>query len=272
MPGLIEIITKEMKLRNYSVHTIKAYSSVARNVFDHFGKPLRDILQTEIKDFLFLKSERGCSHQTLSLYANALNFVYLDIYKQKDFEKLHHPKKSKKLPVILSRDEIDKILSQIKNEKHKMMLSLAYAVGLRVGEVVSLKIKDIDFDRCCIHIKNAKGKKDRITILPKHEAKKLQDSFVTADKNSFVFASARGGKLTTATPQKIFYNAINKTEIKKEATFHSLRHSFATHLLENGTDIRHIQKLLGHSNIRTTQLYTQVSNQSILDIESPFDL
>ena len=270
MSGLIEIITKEMKIRNYSQHTIKAYSSAARNVFNFFKKPLREVTQQEIKDFLYKKTESGCSHQTISLYSNALNFIFLEIYKVKDFEKLHHPKKSKKLPVILSRDEIGLILAQLKNKKHHLMVSLAYATGLRVSEVVSLRVNDIDFDRECIHIKNAKGKKDRITILPKKLLNELLEIISTKQGSSYVFESERGGKLTTSTPQKVFVRALRQANIKKDVHFHSLRHSFATHLLEQGTDIRHVQKLLGHSNIRTTQLYTQVSNESIKNIQSPF--
>jgi integrase/recombinase XerD len=270
MSGLIEIISRNMKIRNYSQQTIKAYSSVARNVFNFFEKPLREINQQEIKDFLYKKTEEGCSSQTISLYSNALNFIFLEIYKIKDFDKLKHPKKSKKLPVILSRNEIELILNHIKNKKHCLMMSLAYATGMRVSEVVSLKVNDIDFDRECIHIKNAKGKKDRITILPKKLVNVLLENISLKQGNDYFFESERGGKLTTSTPQKVFAKALKQVNIKKDAHFHSLRHSFATHLLEQGTDVRHVQKLLGHSNIRTTQLYTQVSNESIKNIQSPF--
>jgi len=269
MPGLIEIITNEMKLRNYSLETIKSYVSAVRNLYNYYNKPPRDLNYEELKKFLLFKAEQGSAPQTLSLYANAINFVYLQIYKRKNFEKIRHPKKSKKLPVVLSRDEIELIFYSTTNDKHRAMLKLAYASGLRVSEVVSLKVQDIDFDRDCIHIKGAKGKKDRITILPEKLITILKKYIIGRGINEYIFESERGGKLTTATPQKIFAKCLSRSGIKKKASFHSLRHSFATHLLENGTDLRYVQTILGHANIRTTQLYTQVSNQNIKNIKSP---
>jgi len=272
MPGLIEIISKEMKLRNYSPKTIKAYSSAMRNLYVFYKKPPRDLTYTELKDFLYYKSQQGVSHQTISLYANAINFVYIELYQREQFQKFHHPKKSKKLPVVLSRDEIERILSCIHNTKHHTMLALAYAGGLRVSEIVSLTVADVDFDRAYIHIKSAKGKKDRITILPNKLVYALQQCCIGKQGTAYVFASERGGKLTTATPQKIFTTALSSASINKKATFHSLRHSFATHILEQGTDVRYVQTLLGHANIRTTQLYTHVTNTQIKNIKSPFDI
>lgn len=149
------------------------------------------------------------------------------------------------------------------------MISLGYACGLRVSEVANIKVADLDIDELVVHIKGAKGKKDRISVLPE----KLQDALrnIIAGKNGdeFVFVSNRGGKLTTASLQKTFRQSLAKAKVNKPATFHSLRHSFATHLLENGTDVRYVQELLGHSNIRTTQIYTQVTNPKLKNIKSP---
>jgi site-specific recombinase XerD len=150
------------------------------------------------------------------------------------------------------------------------MIALAYSGGLRVSEIINLKIKDLDLAELIIHIKNAKGNKDRITVFPEKLVMDLRKLIANKNFNDYVFASERGGKLTERTAQKIFENALKKSEIKKEATFHSLRHSFATHLLENGTDVRYVQELLGHSNIRTTQIYTKVTNPKLKNIKSPF--
>ena len=174
------------------------------------------------------------------------------------------------MPVVLSRKEIEGIISKIYNQKHKFVIILGYAAGLRISEVVNLRVKDIDLEELTIHIKNAKGKKDRITIFPKKLISGLRELIFDKKRNDFVFESTRGGKLTTSSLQKILKNALRKSGIKKDATFHSLRHSFATHLLENGTDVRYVQELLGHQNIRTTQLYTQVTNPNLKNIKSPF--
>jgi site-specific recombinase XerD len=148
---------------------------------------------------------------------------------------------------------------------------LAYGAGLRVSEIINLKVKDVELEELVIHIKDAKGKKDRITVFPESLKINIEKLIIGKNGNDFIFESERGGKLTERTVQKVFENALKKSRIKKQATFHSLRHSFATHLLENGVDVRYVQELLGHQNIRTTQIYTQVTNPSIKRIKSPLD-
>ena len=159
----------------------------------------------------------------------------------------------------------------IKNPKHKLILALAYGAGLRVSEIINLRVRDIDLQELTIHPKQAKGKKDRITLLAEGLRPAIKNLTAGKNANDFVFSSERGGRLTTRTAQKIFEKALKKAKIKKKATFHSLRHSFATHLLENGVDIRYVQELLGHQNIRTTQRYTQVTNPKLKNIKSPLD-
>jgi len=149
------------------------------------------------------------------------------------------------------------------------LLSLAYGAGLRVSETVNLKVADMDLTELTVHIKPAKGQKDRISLIPEKLTKSLSGIISGKRANDFVFASERGGKLTTRTAQKVFEKAIKKAGINKRVTFHSLRHSFATHLLENGVDVRYVQELLGHHNIRTTQIYTHVTNPMLKNIKSP---
>lgn len=178
-------------------------------------------------------------------------------------------KRSKKLPIVLSHTEIERIIEATDNAKYSLMISLAYGAGLRVSEVVSLKVQDLDLEELTVHIKQAKGQKDRISIMPESLIDSLKNLVAGKAGNDFVFASERGGKLTTRTAQKVFENSLTDSGVKKDASFHSLRHSFATHLLENGTDVRYVQELLGHSNIRTTQIYTQVTNPKLKNIKSP---
>ena len=176
-----------------------------------------------------------------------------------------------KLPIVLSRDEIEKIINSIINAKHRLLISLAYASGFRVSEATNLKIKDLNLAELTIHIKGAKGNKDRLTVFPEKLSQEIEKLTARKDLNDYIFASERGGKLTERTAQKVFGVALEKCHINKEATFHSLRHSFATHLLENGVDVRYVQELLGHQNIRTTQLYTKVTNPAIKNIKSPLE-
>jgi len=150
-----------------------------------------------------------------------------------------------------------------------LIIALGYGAGLRVSEVVNVKVQDIDLDELVLTIRQSKGKKDRITIVPTTLLQDLQACVSGKKRHQYIFESERGGKLTTSTVQKVFEKACRNADIQKDATFHSLRHSFATHLLENGTDIRYVQALLGHQNIRTTQRYTQVTNPALKNIRSP---
>lgn len=269
MPSLIEIITKEMLLRNYSPRTIDAYTRVVSDLYKTTKKFPRDLTAEEIKDFLYKKQQGGLSSQTISLYANAINFLYTKIYKQSDFEKLRHPKKTHRLPEILSKKEIEFLIAQTANKKHQLMLGLSYAAGLRVSEVVSLRVKDIDLDQMTVTIRQGKGRKDRISVISPRLVDDLRVLIGSRGLNELIFESERGGKLTTTTAQKVFQQCLARAGIKKPATFHSLRHSFATHLLENGVDVRYVQELLGHANIRTTQIYTHVTNPALRNIKSP---
>lgn len=269
MSSLIEIISKEMSLRNYSHNTIDAYTRVVSDLYKTTKKFPRDLTAEEIKDFLYQKQQKGLSSQTLALYANAINFLYTKIYQQPDFEKLHHPKKTHRLPEILSKKEIELLINQTANKKHRLILGLSYAAGLRVSEVVSLRVRDIDLEQMTVTIRQGKGRKDRISVISPRLVVDLRVLADSRGQNELIFESERGGKLTTTTAQKVFQQCLARSGIKKSATFHSLRHSFATHLLENGVDVRYVQELLGHVNIRTTQIYTHVTNPNLKNIKSP---
>jgi len=269
MQELLGKVKQELFLRNYSPKTIQSYLFCLREYFGYKKDDLRELNINNIRDFLLKKQSQGYAPQTVNLFLNAIKFFYHDIVKIHQPISLKFAKRSVKLPVVLSREEIEKIIGSIANAKHKLMISLAYGAGLRVSEVVNLKVCDLDLAGLIIHLKNTKGKRDRITICPEKLKTDLQNIMAGKSGDDYVFASERGGKLTERTAQKVFENALRKSGIRKQATFHSLRHSFATHLLENGVDVRYVQELLGHQNIRTTQLYTKVTNPSLKKIKSP---
>lgn len=268
---LFDKIKNEMRLRNFSQRTIKSYLTCLDDYFCYIKIIKKEPDLEVIKKYLLSKRDRGLSSQTINLYLQAIKYFYRDIYKSRINIDIKFAKTASKLPVVLSRLEIDKIIDKINNQKHKFMIILAYGCGLRVSEVTRLKIKDLDLGELTIHIKGAKGNKDRITIFPEKYKNDVLNLIAGKNKDEYLFESQMGGKLSERTAQKVFENALNKSGIKKEATFHCLRHSFATHLLENGTDVRYVQELLGHANIRTTQIYTKVTNPSIRKIKSPLD-
>ncbi|MCF7917870.1 tyrosine-type recombinase/integrase [Candidatus Gracilibacteria bacterium] len=260
---------RELKIRNYSSKTIKSYLYGLREYFSFKSCDYTKLDQENMRDFLLNCERRKISPQSRNLFLNAIKFYYQNVIKNSQKIEIQSAKKPKSLPVVLSRSEIEKILQIPPNTKHKLLLSLAYGAGLRVSEVIALKVQDMDLEEMTLHIKQAKGQKDRISVLPEKLVDNLKNLIVGKSGNDLLFESERGGKLTTRTAQKIFEKALHLSGIQKKATFHSLRHSFATHLLENGVDIRYVQELLGHQNIRTTQQYTHVTNPKLKNIKSP---
>ncbi|MEW5805263.1 MAG: site-specific tyrosine recombinase/integron integrase [Patescibacteria group bacterium] len=271
MQTILDKTKTELQLRNYSPKTAESYLRYIKEYLIFVKKQKFDSRDEAIRTFLFVKQKKKQSPQTINLALNSVKFLYREILKSPKKIDLKFAKRSKKLPIVLSREEIKKIIESIRNPKHKLLISLAYGAGLRISEAVNLKVKDVNLEELTIHLKNAKSKKDRITICPEKIKIDLLNLITGKNLNDYVFESERGGKLSERTAQKIFKNAAEKAKIKKDATFHSLRHSFATHLLENGVDVRHVQELLGHSNIRTTQIYTQVTNPKLKNIKSPLE-
>ena len=276
MQEQLEQTRRELKIRNYSGKTVKSYLRGLERYFAFKKTDLERLDIEDVKNFLLHCGERGVSAQSRNLFLSAIKFYYRNVVKVNRKIEIRSAKKIKSLPIVLSRSEIECILRSTENTKHRLLLALAYGAGLRVSEVVALRVSDIDLQELTIHLRQAKGRKDRITIFPERLRAGIQKLIAGKtclpagrDKNDFVFASERGGKLTTRTAQKVFENSLKRAGIKKDATFHSLRHSFATHLLENGVDIRYVQELLGHQNIRTTQRYTQVTNPKLKNIKSP---
>lgn len=261
---------REMKIRNYSYRTIKAYSLCLKEYFKFIGPDFLFDSEEKIKDFLMYKKEQNCAPKTLHIYLSAVKFFYKEMLKIPQKIDIKFARRNRRLPVILERSEILDIIRSLQNIRHRLIVSISYGAGLRVSEVANLKIRDLDFNRGIIYIRQGKGGNDRVTLLPEKISQELSEYIEKRPPDSPLFVSQRGGKFSTRTLQKIFQNALIKSNIAKSATFHSLRHSFATHLLDSGTNIRFIQELLGHKNIRTTQLYTHVSTNSIREnVKSP---
>lgn len=268
---LVRKIKDELRLRNYSRKTIESYIFCLTDYFKCLKNIKREPDIAIIKKYLLEKQGRGLSSQTVNLYLQSIKYFYRDVCKNNENIEIRFAKTPSRLPVVLSRAEIEKIIESIFNQKHRLLVALSYGCGLRVSEIINLKIKDIDLNELTVHLKGAKGNKDRITIFPERLKNDIMNLIAGKAGNEYLFISQLGGKLSERTAQKIFENALKKCNINKEATFHSLRHSFATHLLENGVDVRYVQELLGHANIRTTQIYTKVTNPSLKKIKSPLE-
>lgn len=260
---------EELRLRGASQRTIQSYCRILKEYFLWKGRDFGNLDEGNIRDYLLYKEGRGSSASTRNLVLNAIKFFYRDVVKSGKDIGIKYAKGVKSIPVVLSRIEIGKIIEATQNLKHRLMIALAYGAGMRISEIVALKVSDVTLEELTVHIKQAKGKKDRITVFPESLKTDIQNLIAGKGGNDYVFESERGGKLTTRSAQKVFSNSLRNAGISKPATFHSLRHSFATHLLENGVDVRYVQELLGHQNIRTTQRYTKVTNPMLKNIKSP---
>jgi integrase/recombinase XerD len=271
----LRVFEDELRIRNYSLKTIKSYTSCLRSCQNFFApRKMSDLSNEDIRRYILHQIEKkrlsaGTVNQTL----NALRFLYEEIYKRSIvLEDIHRPLKGKQLPVVLSLDEVKRIFDSMGNIKHRVMLMLTYSAGLRVSEVVHLKPEDIDSKRKLIHVHEGKGKKDRYTILSDSVLEGLRVYWKVHTPKKWLFeGQTEGEPYSIRSAQRVFECAAEKAGIRKEVSMHSLRHSFATHLLEQGTDIRFIQELLGHSSVKTTEIYTHVSRRHIAAIRSPID-
>jgi integrase/recombinase XerD len=271
---LVEFI-KHLKSKRYSENTIKTYADALSTFlrFYHF-KPIEEI---ENEDLIRFNNEyilgQGLSSSFQNQIVNAIK-LYFSIRKGMKLnpELVHRPRREKLLPNVLSKEEVKLILNTHNNLKHKTMLSLIYSCGLRCGELLALEPHHIDSKRNIVLIKNSKGKKDRIVPLSGKILEMLRDYYKLHKPSKYLFEGQNKGQQYDARSlQLILKQALQKTGIKKPVTLHWLRHSFATHLLESGTDLRYIQELLGHSSSKTTEIYTHVSTKNIQQIKSPFD-
>ena len=263
----------ELKIAKNSQYTQRNYLDANRKLLEFVKKDIDKIDEDDVKEFI-AEHLAESSASSIIVFLSALRFSFTAILKKDITLSIKRPKKERRIPDVLSKEEIKLLLDNLPNKKSFLMVSLIYACGMRVSELTSLKIKDLDFDEKIGHIRQAKGKKDRAFNIPDFlfdDLKSLKEH-QEQNKEEYLFSNpTTGERMTTRNLQKIVSKAVARAGIKKSVHPHTLRHSFATHLLENNVDIRKIQELLGHADLSTTQIYTHISSEELKKIKSPID-
>ena len=263
----------ELKIAKNSPYTQRNYLDANRKFLSYIKKELDNLDEDDVKEYL-AENLSESSASSIVVFLSALRFSFSAILKKDLTLNIKRPKKERRIPAVLTKEEVKVLLDNLPNKKSKLMVSLIYACGMRVSELTSLQIKDFDFDERVGHIRQAKGKKDRLFNIPDFLFEDLKNikEIQEETKQEYLFSNpTTGEKLTTRNLQKIVSKAVKRAGIKKSVHPHTLRHSFATHLLENDVDIRKIQELLGHADLSTTQIYTHISNEELKKIKSPLD-
>ncbi len=256
--------------KRYSQSTVGVYISCLHYFHKHFKGNVNTLSKKEIQNYQYHLVIRGYSRSTQNQHINAIKYYYEHVLKRpREIYYIERPRKDRKLPEILSKNDVYNIISATENIKHKAALALLYACGLRIGELINLKLIDIDSKRMCIKISNAKGAKDRIVPLPINVLNLLRRYYKVYLPKTYLFNGIDGGKYTAISVRNVLKRSTRHAGLRKNVTPHMLRHSYATHMLENGTDIRYIQAILGHNSIKTTEIYTHVSSKNVLAIKSP---
>ncbi|MBS3091056.1 tyrosine-type recombinase/integrase [Candidatus Pacearchaeota archaeon] len=262
----IEKLKTELKLRGLSPLTARNYSFFVEKMLKRTNKPVEEITEDDARAYLSELFETK-SKNTIMLAVASLKFFYSQILK-KDIGEIRVPKKEKTLPEVLTKDEVRKLIDGTDNIKSRLIISMLYSGGLRVSELVNLKVDDINLAEYTGWVRKGKGNKDRLFAISQNLAQEIKE-YIEGRENKYVFSKEK--PLTTRNVQKIIKLTRERAGINKKVTPHTLRHSFATHLLEQGTDIRIIQQMLGHSSLNTTQIYAHVSSDVIKKIKNPLD-
>ena len=274
LPIQITILERNMEVRRYSKSTIRTYISCLRQYLDFtINNSMVPEEEASTRAFMYLIVKKGYARSTQNQFVNAIKY-YLEHYlklDKTDFFEIDRPKRGKPLPKVLSKEEIVDILYALKNIKHKAILSLIYAQGLRIGEALALTLNDVNSKRMILHIREGKGCKDRNLPLSPKILDLLRTYYKIHKPKNHLFEGPDRKQYSKGSVRQFLKAACYKAGIRKRVTTHMLRHSYATHLLETGTDMRFIQSLLGHGNIRTTEIYTHVTRNHLREIKSPFD-
>jgi len=268
-----ESIRRECRRRRYSPRTAKTYLYCINRFLKFTKKELGHISKKDVRLFLEHLSDEGLTGNSMNTYHMAIRFLFIDVLDKKIWIDIKYSKTPEKLPVALSKEEVKALFSSISNSKHRLMIELMYSAGLRVSELINLRVKDLEIDKGYGFVRAGKGNKDRLFILSfflKDRIKKL----ITGDNllgDSLLFKSNRGRSYHIRSLEMIIKNACKKAGIDKRVSCHTLRHSFATHLIENGYDVSAVQSLPGHKSPETTMIYVHMASPSMINIKSPID-
>jgi len=265
---VLYLLRKEMLRRNYSNRTIKTYLDCIRQFLRTYKSEVRKISKSDVKNYLENLGDKTGS--TKNVHLSALIFLMKNILNKNFTSKLKYSRMPKTLPIVLSREEIHLLINSTDNEKHKLIVKLLYGSGLRVSEIVNLRVRDLDLENNYGWVRGGKGNKDRMFIVPKMLINEIGKLIENKNYDSYIFDSYNG-HLSSRSVQEIIKNAAKKAGIKKRVHPHTLRHSYATHLIENGYDIAAVQSLLGHNSPNTTMVYLHTAMPTMLNVRSPLD-
>ncbi len=270
-----EDFLQKLEVRKYSLNTARSYISHFEMFINHYARVqnLMELGEQEINEYIshLVKAKKSDSYIKMSI--NAIKFYYEVVLEMPNrFYSIGGPMKKESLPKVISKESVFKMIESCTNIKHKCIIELLYSSGLRRNELLNLEISDIDSDRMLITVRESKGRKDRVTLLSNQLLKDLRIYYLTYRPKKYLFEGAKGNRYSSTSVARIIYKAARKAKIHKKVTPHILRHSFATHLLESGTDLRYIQSLLGHNSSRTTEVYTNVALKGLENIRNPLDL
>jgi site-specific recombinase XerD len=270
---LINEFAQLLTIKRYAKSTIKSYRAALILFFSKLDINVEKVNASMVEAYILNKIEKdGISFSSQKQIIGAIKLFYKELYNRDlRIDYLYPDRDVKKLPVVFSKKEVLMLLNSLENLKHRTILTCIYSGGLRISEVIKLHIADIDSDRMVINIKGAKGYKDREVMLSNKLLGLFREYYIVYKPKKYLFEGQNGNYYSTTSIRNIFKNALTRAKINKKATVHTLRHSFATHLLENGTDIRYIQEFLGHNSIKTTQIYTHLLTTHKATIKSPLD-
>ena len=270
---LLDKLLREMRIRGFSQRTIKSYFLYNKHLIDFAKKAALEITEDDIKNYLdYLLVQKKVKKVTLNHVISALKFFYDNVLGKTIFLRIKRPHRERTIPTILTKEEVKKMIDYTDNKKHKLLIKFTYATGLRVSELVRLKIEHLDLKEGLVYVRAGKGSKDRVVPIPKILVDELREYLISRKDDSIYLFSGTGiNHLSKRSAEKIINTAAKKARINKWVTVHTLRHSFATHLLNAGTDIRFIQKLLGHKRLTSTEIYTHLTTEDLKRIKNPLE-
>jgi integrase/recombinase XerD len=263
------MLETELRLRGFAERTVESYLYCNKRFLEFIKKEPEQIEESDIKKYFAYLISKNISPQTIVLIRSGLKFFYDEVLK-KNIVNIKSPKKQRRLPVVLTKEEVKRLLEVLSNKKHRLILKMFYSTGMRLSELIHMKVGDIELGEKIGWIRNGKGGKDRLFLISEKIFDELKEYMAGLSSEDLLFRGFKG-PMTQRVVQKIVCTAAKRAGIKKDVHTHTLRHSFATHLLENGVDIRKIQELLGHASLSTTQIYAHVSTEELKKVRSPLD-